>query len=230
MVTDGAQPFSTAWARTAPARILRRTMHRTVLTPYMWVCARPRVEGRENLESLSGPAVFVANHASHLDTPLILGALPGSIASRLAVGAAADYFFTSAVTGVSTALLFNAFPVQRSGSRRGGRDGAKILLDEGWSVLLFPEGTRSADGTLGAFKTGAARLCLEAGVPAVPVGLCGTYSVIPRGRRIPVQDGTRVRVRFGQPIIPAVGETSHELRDRMRQRVNELAVDSTLAR
>jgi 1-acyl-sn-glycerol-3-phosphate acyltransferase len=55
---------------------------------------RPRVEGRENLGSLSGPAVFVANHASHLDTPLILGALPRPLASRLAVGAAADYFFT----------------------------------------------------------------------------------------------------------------------------------------
>ncbi|WP_329530294.1 1-acyl-sn-glycerol-3-phosphate acyltransferase [Streptomyces sp. NBC_01450] len=120
-----------------------------MLKPYVWACARPRVEGREDLGSLSGPAVFVANHASHLDTPLILGALPRPLASRLAVGAAADYFFTSAVAGMSTALLINAFPVQRSGARRGGRSVAMSLLDEGWNVLLYPEGTRSVDGSLG---------------------------------------------------------------------------------
>ncbi|MET7778397.1 1-acyl-sn-glycerol-3-phosphate acyltransferase [Streptomyces sp. NPDC005388] len=96
---------------------------------------RAEVEGRENLESLSGPAVFVANHASHLDTPLIFGGLPRPLASRLAVGAADDYFFTSTMTGMSTALLFNAFPVQRSGTRRRRRSVALSLLDEGWNVL-----------------------------------------------------------------------------------------------
>ncbi|MET7355050.1 lysophospholipid acyltransferase family protein [Streptomyces mirabilis] len=170
-------------------------MHQTVLKPYVWACARPRVEGRENLESLSGPAVFVANHASHLDTPLILGALPRPLASRLAVGAAADYFFTSTMTGMSTALLFNAFPVQRSGTRRRGRSVALSLLDEGWNVLLY-----------------------------------GTHAVIPRGRRLPVRSRTRVCVRFGQPIAPEAGETSHGLRDRMRRRVSELAADWILAR
>jgi 1-acyl-sn-glycerol-3-phosphate acyltransferase len=120
-----------------------------MLKPCVWACTRPRVEGREDLGPLSSPAVFVANHASHLDTPLILGASPRPLASRLAVGAAADHFFTSAVAGMSTALLFNAFPVQRSGARRGGRSIAMSLLDEGWNVLLYPEGTRSVDGSLG---------------------------------------------------------------------------------
>jgi 1-acyl-sn-glycerol-3-phosphate acyltransferase len=197
-------------------------MRRTVLKPYVWGFTRPRIEGREHLYALSGPAVFVANHASHLDTPLILGALPRRIASRVAVGAAADYFFTSALTGMTTALLFNAFPVQRNGARPGGRSVARSLLDEGWSVLLYPEGTRSVDGRLGAFKSGAARLCLEAGVPAVPVGLSGTHAVIPRGTRIPVPNGAGVRVRFGGLITPVAGETSQALRDRMRQRVSEL--------
>ncbi|MFE4818460.1 lysophospholipid acyltransferase family protein [Streptomyces sp. NPDC056704] len=104
------------------------------------------------------------------------------------------------------------------------------LLDEGWNVLLYPEGTRSLDGSLGAFKSGAARLCLEVGVPAVPVGLYGTHAVIPRGRRLPVRSRTRVCVRFGQPIAPEAGETSHGLRDRMRRRVSELSADWILAR
>ncbi|MEU3183878.1 lysophospholipid acyltransferase family protein [Streptomyces sp. NPDC006923] len=193
-----------------------------MLKPCVWGCARPRIEGRNHLRTLNGPAVFVANHTSHLDTPLILGALPRSIASRTAVGAAADYFFTSSLTGVTTALLFNAFPVQRHGKHRAVCGVAMDLLDEGWNVLLYPEGTRSPDGRLGAFKSGAARLCVETGVPAVPVALSGAHTVIPRGARFPAPARTRVRIRFGHPIAPTAGETWQALRDRMRQRISEL--------
>jgi 1-acyl-sn-glycerol-3-phosphate acyltransferase len=222
MTLTESRPFSTAWARTPPARFLRATMRHSLLKPYVWGCTRPRVEGREHLHPLNGPVVFVANHASHLDTPLILGALPSHIASRTAVGAAADYFFTSALAGATTALLFNAFPVQRGGPRPSGRSVAMSLLDEGWNVLLYPEGTRSHDGRLGAFKSGAARLCLEAGVPAVPVALSGTQAVIPRGTRFPVPGGGQVLVRFGPAMTPVADETCQALRDRMRQRISEL--------
>lgn len=219
---ETSQPFPTAWARTTPARLLRDAMRRAVLKPYVWGCTRPRIEGRDHLQTLNGPTVFVANHTSHLDTPLIIGALPPRIASRTAVGAAADYFFTSSLTGVTTALLFNAFPIQRHGQQRAGRSVAMDLLNEGWNVLLYPEGTRSIDGRLGTFKSGAARLCLETGVSAVPVALSGTHAVIPRGRRFPAPSTRRVLIQFGQPIAPTTGETWQALRDRMRERISEL--------
>jgi 1-acyl-sn-glycerol-3-phosphate acyltransferase len=207
---------------------VRATVHRILLKPYAWVCARPTVEGAEHLAALATPVVFVANHASHLDTPLILGALPQHIASRLVVGAAADYFFGSPLTGAATALLFNAFPVQRGTPGRTGlgghavRGAARRLLDEGWHVLLYPEGTRSRDGRLGAFGTGAARLCLQTGVPAVPVALTGTHAVMPRGTRVPVRGAPPVSVRFGRPIRAAPDESASDFRDRMRERVRVL--------
>jgi 1-acyl-sn-glycerol-3-phosphate acyltransferase len=205
-------------------------MHRTLLRPYVWACARPTVEGAEHLGTLSAPVVFVANHASHLDTPLIFGALPPHIASRLVVGAAADYFFASPLTGAATALLFNAFPVQRGVAGRTGREGrnravrgtARRLLDEGWHVLLYPEGTRSPDGRLGEFGTGAARLCLQTGASAVPVALTGTHAVLPRGSRAPVRGAPPVSVRFGRPIRAAPGEEPPDFRDRMRDVVRTL--------
>lgn len=226
-----APPLPGAWARSAPARGLRTAVHRALLRPYVWACARPTVEGAEHLVALTVPAVFVANHASHLDTPLIFGALPPRVASRLVVGAAADYFFGSPLTGAATALLFNAFPVQRGaapgGTGRGGRNravrgAARRLLDEGWHVLLYPEGTRSRDGRLGAFGTGAARLCLQTGAPAVPVALTGTHAVLPCGTRAPVRGAPPVSVRFGRPIRAVPGERPPDLRDRMREGVRTL--------
>ena len=222
--TSGAtEPFPTVWARSALARFVRGTVLRSVLKPYVWACTRPRVVGLEHLDGLRGPAVFVANHCSHLDTPLILGALPRPLASRLAVGAAADYFFTSPLTGAVSALLFNAFPVHRKGVRRTGTTVAAGLLGQGWSVLLYPEGTRSRDGRLGPFKSGAARLCLETGVPAVPVALHGTLPAIPRGARLPVRNAPPVGVAIGPPIRIGAGESAQSFRDRMRERVSELS-------
>src|SRR5262245_24965932 len=89
----GPNDFPPEWARTAPARVARRGLQRGVLTPLAWSQTRPEVQGREHLDGLTGPVIVVANHASHLDTPLILGSLPTTIRRRLAVGAAADYFF-----------------------------------------------------------------------------------------------------------------------------------------
>lgn len=227
---ERALPLPAAWARSAPARALRRTVHRALLGPYVCARARPAVEGAEHLAGLTTPVVFVANHASHLDTPLILAVLPPPVASRLAVGAAADYFFRSPLTGAATALFFNAFPVRRgTPGRTGGqhrdrvvRGTARRLLEEGWHVLLFPEGTRSRDGRLGAFGTGAARLCLRTGAPAVPVALTCTHAVMPCGARLPVRGAPPVSVRFGRPIGAAPGESASVFRDRMREGVHAL--------
>ncbi|MGB8201740.1 MAG: lysophospholipid acyltransferase family protein, partial [Pseudonocardiaceae bacterium] len=154
---DNGDDFPTAWARTTPARALRSALQQGVLKPVIWSQTRPVVHGQEYLDSVRGPAIFVANHSSHLDTPLVLGALPRRITENLAVGAAADYFFDSRAIAAATTLLFNAFPVERRGSRRG-RSLAAELVDDGWSLLLYPEGSRTVDGWLTAFKLGAAQL------------------------------------------------------------------------
>src|SRR6187551_3860772 len=113
------------------------------------------VLGRENLETVRGPYVAVSNHTSHLDAPLIIGALPRKLSRYVAAGAAADYFFDVWWRRGLTALFFNAFPVDRSGSNPRSVS-AKSLLERGVPLLVFPEGTRSKTGEMGRFKPGAA--------------------------------------------------------------------------
>jgi 1-acyl-sn-glycerol-3-phosphate acyltransferase len=218
---DEPREFPTGWARTPAARVARRGLQRGVLTPLTWSQTRPEVVGLEGLQSVTGPVVLVANHASHLDTPLILGSLPEHIARRTAVGAAADYFFDARWRAAITALVFNAFPVERYRSRRL-RSLAPQLLARGWSLLLFPEGTRSEDGWMSPLRMGAAQLCVTQRVAAVPVVLRGTYAAMPRGRNWPMRGRPRVVVRYGAPVKPEQGESARLFNVRLSQTVARL--------
>ncbi|MGH3915314.1 MAG: lysophospholipid acyltransferase family protein [Pseudonocardiaceae bacterium] len=224
---DNGDEFPTAWARSAPIGLLRSALQRGVLKPVVWSQTRPEVHGREYLDGLRGPAIFIANHSSHLDTPLILGSLPERITEKLAVGAAADYFFDSRSRAAVTTLLFNAFPVARRGSRRGPSLAADLVQD-GWSLLLYPEGSRTVDGWLTGFKLGAAQLCAMKGVPAIPIALRGTFAAMPRGRRWPRPGRPRVTVRIGRPLRPEADEGVSEFRTRLARAVATLWAEDEL--
>jgi 1-acyl-sn-glycerol-3-phosphate acyltransferase len=191
--------FPTAWARTPAARAVRDTIHAVGLKPLVWSQTRPRVHGLDHLDGLAGPVLFVSNHASHLDAPLLLCSLPPAWRSKTAVGAASDYFFDARWRALGTALVFSTFPVDRYG---GGTATAGRLLAEGWSLVLFPEGTRSSDGWMQRFKHGSARLALEHGVPIVPLAIRGSYAAMPKGRSWPRPGRPPVSVRFGPPVWP----------------------------
>lgn len=213
--------FPSAWARTPAARAAREALQRGVLHPLAWSSTRPRVYGQDLLAEVPGPVVLVSNHASHLDTPLILGSLPDRIARNTAVGAAADYFFDAHWRATVTTLVFNAFPVERQGSRRA-RSLAPALLEDGWSLLLFPEGTRSPDGWMSRFRLGPAHLCCQYGVPAVPIGIRGTYAAMSRGRFWPQRGRPAVAVRYGPPVYPEVGESTRDFGERVQGEVARL--------
>lgn len=222
-----AREFPTGWARTPAANAARRAVQRAVLTPLTWSQTRPHVEGVDRLERVTGPVVLVANHSSHLDAPLILGSLPRRIAEKVAVGAAADYFFDARWRAAVTALVFNAFPVERYRSRRL-RSLAPDLLARGWSLLLFPEATRSEDGWMSHLRLGAAHLCVTQQVPAVPIALRGTYAAMPRGRNWPVPGRPRVVVRYGSPVMPRDGEDTRAFNARLGQSIARLWAEEEL--
>jgi 1-acyl-sn-glycerol-3-phosphate acyltransferase len=97
------------------------------------------------------------------------------------------------------------------------------LLDDGWSLLVFAEGTRSRDGTIGRLRSGAAVLAAEHGLAIVPVHVAGTHAVMPPGRRWMRRTrgtftGARqpIAVRFGPPVRPQPGEHRTELMERVR--------------
>jgi 1-acyl-sn-glycerol-3-phosphate acyltransferase len=213
--------FPTAWARTPAAKAAREGILRFGFKPLVWAQTEPTVEGLDNLQRVDPPVLFVANHASHIDTPLFLCSLPPSWRSKTAVAAAADYFFDVWWRAATTALVFNTFPIERTGGKRA-TDTARKLIGEGWSVLVFPEGTRSKDGWLGRWRHGAARLAVEYGLPVVPVALRGTYAAMPKGRSWPLKGRLPVSVRFGPAEVPNVGEDFRSMSKRMQQALARL--------
>lgn len=215
-----SRAFPTAWARTPAAVALRGAVQRFGLRPLVHSQVAVEVNGREALDALRGPVVFVANHCSHLDAPLVLTTLPERWRRNTVVAAAADYFFDTWPRAVGSTMAFSTFPIERRGGDSGSQ--AVDLLFTGWSVLVFPEGTRSADGWTGEFRLGAARLALDAGVPVVPVAIRGSFPAMPRGRSWPVPGRRPVRVRYGMPVHPVRGEDPALLTERLRGEVARL--------
>jgi 1-acyl-sn-glycerol-3-phosphate acyltransferase len=195
---------------------------RGLLRPLVWrFLVTVTVRGQENVKDIDGAYVVVANHSSHLDTPLIMGGLPRHMVRYLAAGAAADYFFDVWWRRGLTALFFNAFPVQRT---RGGirSVSAKALLQRGVPLLVFPEGTRSKDGQFGPFKPGAAALASSVGVPCIPVALVGVYIAHPRGTNWPKRGRLPVGVIIGEPMRAQKSENPVEFTERIKQEIIRL--------
>jgi 1-acyl-sn-glycerol-3-phosphate acyltransferase len=188
-----------SWARTPPARLARATIQRAALLPILHFISPYTVVGRRNLSQLKGPAVFVANHQSHFDAPICLAALGGRIRRRLVIAAAADYFYTTKLRGAAASLALGTVPFVRTGtSSRTSLLMLKDLVRSGWSVLIFPSGSRGA-GVAG-FKRGFAYIAVDAQVPVVPMYLHGPEQVMPKGSFIPLPGG--VVIGIGQPIPP----------------------------
>ncbi|MGZ5398530.1 MAG: lysophospholipid acyltransferase family protein [Nocardioides sp.] len=208
------------WSRTRGAAVAREVAQKAALEPLFRSQVRTRVEGLHVLDGLDGPVIFAANHASHLDTPLILLSLPDAWRRRTAVAAAADYFFDTWWRAVGSSLVFNTMPIDR----RGGSLAAtpREVLDDGWSLVIFPEGTRSKDGWLGTFRMGAAYLAVEHGVPVVPVAHRGTFAAMPKGDGWPGRGRRQLTIRFGDPLVPGQGESVRSFAPRIRDAVARL--------
>ena len=204
-----------------PQAVARFVAQRGLLKPVAWSTVKVTVVGRRKLREVPQAFVVVANHSSHLDAPLILGALPRKLARYLAAGAAADYFFDVWWRRGLTALFFNAFPVDRRGA--GTRSvSAKSLLERGVPVLVFPEGTRSKNGEMGHFKQGAASLAIATDVPCVPVALIGAGIAHPRGSSWPKPGRLPVGVVFGAPMRAEPGETAVAFMARIRAEIEHM--------
>ena len=228
--TDWPQRIPTDWPRRLPVRMLRRALHAIAVRPLLHAEVQLDIGGLEEVVSLRGPVVLVANHASHLDTPLVLEALPGARRRRTGVAVTGDYFFDSGWRAGASAAAFNTFAQTVPGSGPSRTPGE--LLSAGWSVLIFPEGIRSSDGYVGTFAPDGAALAIEHGVPVLPVGIRGSFAAMPRGRAWPSrQTGpagrvrSRVSVRFGPAMTVTGDESAEAFTDRIRTAVRGLIAE-----
>ncbi len=150
-----------------------------------------------------GPAVYAANHSSSLDILVLLARLP--VDARIIYKKSLSLV---PLLGWSIALGGH-IPIDRSNPFRARRslDAAVLRVRGGTSVLVFPEGTRSPDGSVGHFKRGSFSLAIEAGAPVVPVSLVGVKALVPRGMRS-LRPG-RVTLRLHAPV-PVSGRSADE--------------------
>jgi 1-acyl-sn-glycerol-3-phosphate acyltransferase len=210
------------WQRSRLARAIRGGFQRWILGGVVDLVAPVRVTGAEYLEGLRGPAIFAVNHASHLDAPALLRALPSRLRERLVPTTAADYWFRNPILGAVVRLLLNGFPFHRCGSARATLAQAQALLTAGWCLLIFPEGTRSLTGEMAPFKRGVGLLAARAGhVPVVPVHVGGAYDVLPKGSSVP-RPGP-MTVAFGTPLRFPPGTGSREATAQIEVAVHNLA-------
>jgi long-chain acyl-CoA synthetase len=218
-------PSFPRWARRpfwAGARRLLSILWRPLFRFYLPLESR----GQEHLESVSGPVILIANHTSNLDTPAILAALPARRRRRVAVAAAADYWFNPRLgilkwlPAVIAAGVYNAFPFSRSGAIEPSLRYLGELIDEGWSILIYPEGTRSSTGQMVPFKGGIGLIARTMQVPIVPAALSGCFEALPKHRRFPRP--ARLCVQFGEPYLPPFTEDAETIAAQLEQHVRGL--------
>jgi long-chain acyl-CoA synthetase len=174
------------WNRGRLAGVVRRVSLATWILPLARVFAWIRVSGLEHLDEVRGPVLFAANHQSHFDVPVILAALPGRWRTGVAPAMAKEFFkphffpgqyrpwqvITNRLNYYLAALFFNAFPLpQREAGARHTLRYIGEMTGDGFSVLIFPEGARSATGDIKPFRGGVGMMASRLRLPVVPVRL-----------------------------------------------------------
>ena len=173
----------------------------------LWVSGvKVKVEGLDKIAA-DGSYVFVSNHLSYMDTPVVLANIPVQFRFMAKRG-----LFQIPLLGTHLARAGHV-PVPRDDPRAAVKamtTAAQIVRERGISLLIFPEGGRTHDGALQPFKEGAAFIAIRAGVPLVPIALHGTREILPYGSSH-VRSGA-VTMRIGEPLATS----DAQLRDRER--------------
>jgi len=170
-------------------------------------CAPSVVFGQENLPPMTQPALYVSNHASWFDIPLVAQVIPNQFKFI-----AADELRDLPLVGQQ--LRDGKHVLIDRSTRRGQLKSFKesvAYLKRGISIFAFPEGTRSRDGRLAPFKGGFAAMATKAGVPIVPITIVGAYETYPSAAILPLSpNGDNLKV-YIHPQVEIDGKTEVEL-------------------
>jgi len=226
------------WPWWAPFQWIRIAFNEVIARPLTWLLAAPRVVGP--LAALPpGPLLIIGNHVTAYDAALIEYALPPRLRRRIAVAMMGEmledfrhfrnpdwppghkgfYILGPPAYWLVTAL-YNVFPLPRQRDFQASFAHAGKALDRGYNVMVFPEGTRSAEGQLARFRPGIGLLVKESFVPVVPVAIRGLGELKTRKRGW-FRSGT-IEVLVGDPIQFAVEETEAAITTRLHAGVEKL--------
>lgn len=172
-----------------------------------------KTEGLENVDK-NEKYLIVSNHQSVFDIPVIGAALPLNIRIIAKKELSRFPLFGQML------LLYDFVFVDRHNQRKAVRDLKKAAdLLKYYSFLIFPEGTRSKDGSVGIFKTGGLSLAFESGVKILPVAIIGVDKIMKIGQLI-VHSGT-VEMKIFPPVTIMPGETRKDVTDKLQSMISE---------
>ena len=206
-----------------------------VMRPLVWLLAAPEVSAGSVVSPDGRPMLLICNHVTAFDGALVLYALPAAIRRNIAFAMAGDMledwrharnqgnWLLNLVAPIEYWLvtaLFNVFPLPRGAGFRRSFAHAGTAMDRGYHVLVFPEGTRSADGVLRPFRSGIGLLALESAATVLPIAIGGLGELKQRGKGW-FRSG-RIRIRVGEPIVPNLSLTPEELAKELQQHVSNL--------
>jgi long-chain acyl-CoA synthetase len=202
------------WPHRWPISWVRIFLLYLIIVPLNRIMGRPTIKGVENLRSVSGPLLLIANHLTMVDHVLIICALPGRLRRRVSIAMDGEllrgWIKAPEGTGWSTrlryriqyllvAFFFNVFSMpQHSGFRRSFAFAGE-MVDRGYNILVFPEGRRSSDGKLQPFKPGIGLLTKGLMLPVVPIRIDGLKEVAKQGKHFAPRGA--IMVTIGKPVI-----------------------------
>jgi len=223
--------FAQRW----PVTWIRRVTDYVLLMPAVFLLGWPKIEGRDHLRVVKGPALVICNHIGDVDLGFVRTALPDRVGRRLATatgGEALEALRTPPCTknkvaraydrlkwilGVS---LLNLFPLPREAGFRESFQFAGDLVDRGYNVLVFPEGRHTEDGKIRQFRSGIGLLAHNLKIPIIPMRIDGLFELKRAGKRFARPHA--IRVKIGKPITFPDTQEPQSIARELQQIVEQL--------
>lgn len=231
-------PKYTHWPWSAPVHALRVAFLECLLRPLVALLAHPRVQC--DAKTLpEQPAIYICNHVTAMDVPMVLFALPPRVRRHMAVAMSAELLaawrrghdaagvgagplrWLAPLQAWAVTALFNVFPLPAGAGLRQSFAHAGEALDRGYNVLVFPEGRRTLHGGLQPFQTGISLLAEESHTVIVPIALAGFWQAA-HAAKFPWIRPFGLAVAVGPPLRQASGESHSQFAARLKDAVEHL--------
>jgi long-chain acyl-CoA synthetase len=227
-------PYS-PWVLRWPVTWIRLLVYYLLVWPASMILARPKIIGRERLKKIRGPALVISNHISRVDIGFILAALPPPLRHRLATAMSGEMLremrdppqewlflrrWYSQLRYVLVTALFNVFSLPQKAAYQESFRYAGQVADQGYNVLIFPEGKRTQTGEMAEFRKGIGLLATRLNLPVIPLRIDGLFGLKQKQQRL-AKPGT-VQVHIGEPLRFESTDDPQEITRKLEQIVREL--------
>jgi long-chain acyl-CoA synthetase len=216
--TPQTQP---SWPFILPVRFIGNAIRDSFIRYLLRIWVQLRVEGKENLNELTQPALFIFNHSDDFDGLVVYRSLPRSLRRRLTVAVGADVMQKHWPLAFLARFLYGGFSFARSEPYLPSLRYVARMLEGGWNVALAPEGKISVSGELQPFKQGIGLLAVELQVPVVVVKITGLHGTVPLHAKWP-QKRSQVTVHVSRPFTFSLETGYEEVTKRLQSVMAEL--------